>query len=123
MSYAQELRQRKYLIHPGWVTSHTDGDEHYITARQLIKLYGVAVSECVVCRDCQRGMSSTPCTFRSFPGGWDLFPDPSGEYKMPISKERRDTATERARNRGFDFNSVNENPEFDVMTGKRICDE
>jgi len=40
--------QPKYLLLPGYVTSKTDGEEHYIPASQLIRLYGVSGRECVV---------------------------------------------------------------------------
>jgi hypothetical protein len=38
----------KYIICPGYVTSKTDGDRHYITSRQLIELYGVNPKECAI---------------------------------------------------------------------------
>jgi DNA-binding transcriptional regulator YiaG len=45
------------------------------------------------------------------------------EGQVPKWK-RRLTATEQARQRGFDFSTVNENPaEFDVLTGKRSHEE
>jgi hypothetical protein len=37
----------KYVIHPGWVWSKTDGDDHYITYGKLISLYKVSSHECV----------------------------------------------------------------------------
>jgi hypothetical protein len=38
----------KYALHPGPVTSKTDGDRHFIDARTLAFLYRVRPSECVV---------------------------------------------------------------------------
>lgn len=38
----------KYVLCPGYITSKTDGQRHYITAPQLMKLYGVRPKECVV---------------------------------------------------------------------------
>lgn len=38
----------KYLVFPGFVRSITDGDEHFISAAQLIQLHGVKRSECLV---------------------------------------------------------------------------
>jgi hypothetical protein len=35
----------RYALHPGWVTSKTDGDEHYIGLGQLIKLYKLRPGE------------------------------------------------------------------------------
>lgn len=32
---------------PGWVTSRTDGDQHYIGEGDLTRLYGVSPAECV----------------------------------------------------------------------------
>jgi hypothetical protein len=39
---------KKYLVDPGWVTSVTDGDRHYIGAVALMRLYGVDPRECVI---------------------------------------------------------------------------
>ena len=38
----------KYLLCPGWIQSQTDGDWHYVKANQLITLYKVNPSECIV---------------------------------------------------------------------------
>ena len=44
---------KKYILHPGMITSETDGDEHYINALQLSELYGVNIRDCYVDRpDC-----------------------------------------------------------------------
>lgn len=40
----------KYALHPGFVNSKTDGERHFITATMLAKLYGVKITECLVCR-------------------------------------------------------------------------
>lgn len=37
-----------YLLCPGWVTSQADGQDHYLAAADLARLYGVPMSECVV---------------------------------------------------------------------------
>lgn len=37
----------RYLLCPGFVTSRTDGDWHYVDARQLSVLYGVPMADCV----------------------------------------------------------------------------
>ena len=39
---------KKYLVVAGYVTSKTDGDQHYIGASDLIGLYGVNRAECLV---------------------------------------------------------------------------
>lgn len=38
----------KYALCPGFVTSRTDGDRHYVGAVNLAELYGVPMSECVI---------------------------------------------------------------------------
>ena len=35
-----------YCLHPGWVTSATDFDEHFIDASKLADLYNVNKSDC-----------------------------------------------------------------------------
>ena len=42
------IENKKYLIWPGYVRSQHDGQLHYITAPELIRLYGVAPHDCVV---------------------------------------------------------------------------
>lgn len=39
---------KKYLLLPGYVRSKTDGQSHYVSADQLVRLYGVDWRECVV---------------------------------------------------------------------------
>jgi hypothetical protein len=39
---------RKYLIIPGYVISKSDGDRHYVSGMELIRLYGVDRDECVI---------------------------------------------------------------------------
>ena len=63
---------KKYLLHPGYVTSATDGDKHYITASQLMRLYNVREEECV-----------TYLPYRPYPNQEkliDLYPKYDGKY-------------------------------------------
>ena len=39
---------KKYALHPGWVTSKTDGERHYISTEQLRYLYGLPRRDCIV---------------------------------------------------------------------------
>jgi hypothetical protein len=39
---------KKYGLRPGWVTSKTDGDRHWVSAEQLARLYQVPMDECVM---------------------------------------------------------------------------
>jgi hypothetical protein len=41
----------KYALHPGWITSKTDGDQHYIGVGQLIELYELRHDEYIVWND------------------------------------------------------------------------
>lgn len=50
---------KRFVIHPGPVVSKTDGQLHHVTASELMRLYHVPASECVIAR-------------ASFPGGRDL---------------------------------------------------
>lgn len=63
----------KYLLHPGYVISKTDGDRHYITAKMLMKLYNVRPEECVVYFSYQPYPNQDELI--------DLYPMASGKYK------------------------------------------
>ena len=66
--------RKEFLIVPGKVTSIRDGDIHFISAHQLINLYGVKRDECIIVRD----------DTRSVPEGL-LYLEPSyeGDYTLP----------------------------------------
>ncbi len=36
----------KYLVFPGYVTSQNDGQSHYVSATDLMQLYGVDPKKC-----------------------------------------------------------------------------
>ena len=40
--------KKKYLVNAGYVTSKTDGDQYYVGATDLMKLYGVDMADCLV---------------------------------------------------------------------------
>lgn len=40
---------KKYLVIPGFVISQYDGDKHFISSLQLIRLYRVRREECIIC--------------------------------------------------------------------------
>lgn len=73
---------KKYLLLPGMVRSRTDGDQHFIDAPTLARLYGVKWSECVVShdsfRDCDLG--------RNHEGLICLEPRFDGNYTLPVQK-------------------------------------
>lgn len=77
----EQVLGRRYIVHPGWITSRADGDRHFIRAGQLIRLYGISINECLVCAHCQ-GRKMLPC-MASTPGYVDLWPRYSGDYTRP----------------------------------------
>ena len=73
---------KKYLLHPGYVISRTDGNRHYISERMLMKLYNVSLKECV-----------TYLPYRPYPNQdklIDLYPMGSGDYKDMQKQEKEE---------------------------------
>ena len=75
--------QAKYALIPGYVESKSDGQDHYISARQLCRLYGVNRNECLVID------YKNPGTFRglNIDNYIQLPPRYDGDYKLPTKKE------------------------------------
>lgn len=67
---------KKYALHPGFVTSRFDGEQHYIGIRQLVHLYGLSQSEYVVWDD--RGSLG-----RREEDYIHLYPSYEGNYERP----------------------------------------
>jgi len=42
------MPSKKYVVSPGIILSKNDNDTHYISASQLIELYGVDPCECII---------------------------------------------------------------------------
>ena len=38
----------KYAVYAGYTTSKTDGQDHFVSAKQLMFLYGVRQDECLI---------------------------------------------------------------------------
>lgn len=68
---------KKYAVHPGWMYSKNDRDKHYISAPQLIALYGVDPRECAVWD--RRWMKDE--------GFIHLYPDYHGNYVVPTRSD------------------------------------
>jgi hypothetical protein len=66
----------RFAVYPGRVLSAHDGDRHFISAPQLIRLYGVDPRECVIFHgdDRDRGKSAE--------GLIRLSPSRSGDYSL-----------------------------------------
>ena len=82
--------EKKYVCYGGWVYSN-DGDQHYIKAMMLPRLYGVNPGECVFIDQ----SSKSPVTNGSLINKLiPLHPDSSGEYELPGRKiEQTNTET------------------------------
>lgn len=74
---------KKYLLFPGFVRSETDGDCHFIGARQLADLYSVPFHECIV-GDCFE-----------YPNLISLRPRRDGEYRRPDGTPNLEHASSR----------------------------
>lgn len=77
-----EERVKKYIVYPGYVDSKSDNDRHFITARQLINLYGVNPKECIVW-DYDRPMMMSPEEKDNYISLVPLF---NGNYKEHLEK-------------------------------------
>lgn len=42
------MTKKVYVLYPGLVKSSWDGEEHYVDAHTLARLYRVSISDCVV---------------------------------------------------------------------------
>lgn len=78
---------KKYLLCPGYVTSRTDGDRHYITADQLARLYRVNPSDCEVRQDAEPWESPSLAAVRKqrHAGLIKLGPRYDGDYRLPTA--------------------------------------
>lgn len=68
-----------YIVIPGFVTSARDGSRHYITARQLVRLYGVREADCIVVHLEQRTIGLTLEQMVEYP---ILIPRHDGDYSL-----------------------------------------
>ena len=77
----------RYLVCPGHVISKTDGDRHYISAQQLIQLYGVRRQDCVIRLERPSWWPQSQCDRqdRLEAGMIKLTPRHSGDYTLPTS--------------------------------------
>lgn len=72
---------KRFVLVPGFVRSINDGDEHYITANMLARLYGVSIAECIV--DNGRPLDLYGRNTQDLPR---LHPRRDGRYEMPKEK-------------------------------------
>jgi len=73
--------KRKYIVHGGYVTNQSDGQEHYIEARRVMDLYKLNLRDCYISEEfidiamVDRGPHAQTYVH--------LYPDPSGAYELP----------------------------------------
>ncbi len=80
---AEGVSKIKYLVFPGYVVSKNDGDMHFISARQLIRLYGVQVDQCLVASSDPHTLNFFISRHHSLNKLINLKQDRSGNYKLP----------------------------------------
>lgn len=67
---------KKYMVYPGWIPSANDGDMHYISSQDLIRLYGVNRNECII-------VPTGKCYENSDHMFYPLRPHRMGDYSLP----------------------------------------
>lgn len=80
---------KRFAVYPGFVRSISDGQQHYISGGQLIKLYGLPEQDCYIVRNIP-GEQVDPSLF-------PLFPLPRGDYGGFIQAARVEALREYAR--------------------------
>jgi hypothetical protein len=68
-----------YVLAPGYVSSYSDNDIHYISAKELRRLYGLRANQCI--EACDGNKDEYGCIIP--PGIKRLYPRHDGEYVLP----------------------------------------
>lgn len=69
----------RYILHPGYIKSKTDGEMHYIGAKELAHLYKVDIHKC---RICDFKTPESMAGFRSLPDDIHCYPRYDGNYPI-----------------------------------------
>lgn len=64
----------RYILHPGYVTSQHDGQEHFINGQNLARLYSVNYKDCVF---------GDVVGYKEIEGDIHLWPRSDGIYALP----------------------------------------
>lgn len=67
----------RYVLHPGYITSKNDGQDHFIGGPRLAQLYGIDIKKCV--------FGDMP-NYRELNGDVHLYPDYHGDYTLKDKK-------------------------------------
>ena len=79
----------KYILYPGYVLDDSNNGRHYVFAYELVKLYGVKWSECIVClpgKELMKGIKK--CLISLHPrsdGNYELKEDGLSDYTFSSS--------------------------------------
>lgn len=76
------MRYIVFVLHPGYIISKNDGDEHFIQFHQLRRLYGLSPDEC---EDGRHAYYSRPEKLYV-----NLYPRYDGDYLEHINTVRRE---------------------------------
>ena len=71
----------RYVLHPGYIFSKSDGDRHFIGAERLASLYGLPLAKCII---------ATRGGYRKQDGDIHLYPDYDGDYNIDNLKQTPD---------------------------------
>jgi len=69
----------RYVLHPGYVTSATDGQRHWISGTRLAVLHGLDS------RDWRGVVFAGERGYRELPGDVHLYPRRDGNYTLPYA--------------------------------------
>jgi hypothetical protein len=72
---------KKYALYPDYIISKTDGEKHYITAKDLARLYGVKMSECIIVETLDDILSTRDKDLIA------LYPRYDGDYILPEKED------------------------------------
>ena len=75
-----------YALVPSWVTSSRDGERHYVSAGELVKLYKLPPGTYRPVGDRPSVPEAVKAAERQ--GLVALYPDPSGKYALPGREDR-----------------------------------
>lgn len=80
---AINTKGQKYIVHGGFVTSVNDGQTHYVEARSVMLLYGLAPYQCVLVNGKDEKIERMMRYDTRFNDYIHLYPDPRGHYYLP----------------------------------------
>lgn len=74
-----KVGETRYVVFPGYVISQSDGQRHYVNAKELIGLYGIDPNDCIII---DRTNPASP-VYKERQGDIRLVPKANGDYTIP----------------------------------------